>query len=320
MNGEKQSVTTSEIPTEQVSQNPPSKKNKMNKVVLIALGLVLIGAVGYGGYGSKNSKSNSSTTPTNTDANTNKVSTDSKQAADATTTSFHTVGFGTLDRDPKVLIKIAFPENYQAIAYDNGRDTFRSLFGDDKGSFTYHGGSWEIGNPDDGDGRTWGNIGVMGIASDWYTRNGFASYGGFNGDDYASEPTNTTINGYDFSTAKQKMDSLNKLISDTSACAKDAAKGFTISGGFNVCYKPTMIKQAYAAYNPKVELSGYASIKGVPYVLFGYVNIRGGLDDYKDDALDKAGNDFRTGKIPAPTQKNIDALIEALKHSSVASK
>jgi hypothetical protein len=194
------------------------------------------------------------------------------------------------------------------------------LFGDDKGSSTYEAGEWEIGNPDDSDGGSWGNIGIMGIAPDWYGRNGYASYGGFNGDSFASDPMNTTINGYDFSTAKQKKESLNKLISDTSSCAKDSAKGFTISGGFNVCYKPTLIKQAYAAYNPKIELNGYTSIKDVPYVLLGYVDIRGGLDDYKDDELNRAGDDFKAGKIPGPTQKNIDSFIEALKHSSINSR
>jgi hypothetical protein len=199
-----------------------------------------------------------------------------------------------------------------------GRLVLGAYFGDNSGNFTYHGGSWEIGNPDDGDGMSWGNIGIMGIAPDWYERNGFASYGGFNGDTFASEPMNTTINGYDFSTATQKKESLNKLISDTSSCAKDPSKGFTIPDGFNVCYKPTLIKQAYAAYSPKIELSGYASIKDVPYVLFGYVSIRGGLDDYNDEALDKAGNDFKAGEIPVPTQKNIDSFIEAFKQSSVS--
>jgi hypothetical protein len=221
---------------------------------------------------------------------------------------------------PNVLTKLAFPENYQAIAYSNGTNTFRSLFGDDKGTATYEGGSWEIGYPEDGSGTTWGNIGIMGIANDWYNRNGFAAFIKFSKDEYASDPGNTTINGYDFSTAQKKKESLNKLISDTASCAKDPAKGFAIKGGFNICYTPNLIKQAYAAYSPQIVFSGYATIKNVPNVMFGWMNIGSGLDGYKDDALDKAGNDFKAGKIPAPTQKNIDAFIEAFKNSSVTYK
>jgi hypothetical protein len=64
-----------------------------------------VGTVGYGSYsyGSKNSK-NSAKTQSNAVTNDN-----SKQTADTATTSFHTVVFGSLDRDPKISIKLAFP-------------------------------------------------------------------------------------------------------------------------------------------------------------------------------------------------------------------
>lgn len=306
MNNGEQPITTTQV---------PSKKSKINTLLLLVLGLMLLGIVGYGSYtyGSRNSKSATA----QSSANNQRISNNSKQVDNAAATSFHTVVFGSLAGKGNVSIKLAFPQDYQAIAHDNGPDSFRSLFGDDSGNINYHGGSWEIGNPADVYGNTWGNIGIMGIAPDWYGRNSYATYGGFNGDSYTSLPEHTTINGYDFSTAQHKQESLKKLVSDTSNCAKDPAKGLTISGVFNVCYTPTMIRQAYAAYHPRVDLSGYASINNVPYVLFGYVDIKGGLDGYKDDALNKAGDDFLAGKIPSPTQKNIDSFIAAFKHSSI---
>ena len=284
--------------------------------------MVLVGAFGYGSYiyGSKNSKNNAPLGQANTGAGTNKEDNQLNQTKDTTLTSYHTVGFGSLDRDPNILTKLAFPQNYQAIAFYNGPDSFRSLFGDDKGSFTYHGGNWKIGNPEDGVGQVWGDIGIMGIAYDWYTRNGFASYGGSNGDSFALYPENTTLNGYDFSTPVQKKASLNKLISDTTACGKDSTKGFSISGVFNVCYKPYLIRQAVGSYSPKLHINGYASIKNVPYVMLGWVDVSGGLDGYDEDAMTKAGDDFIAGKIPSPTQKNIDLFVEAFKQSSVTTK
>lgn len=248
------------------------------------------------------------------------ASQNSQQQAGTDNATWHTVVFGNVNRQPNIETKLAFPQNYQAIASDNGSDGIRSLFGDENGSVTYDGGEWQIGNPDNGDGMQWGNIEIMGIGKDWYTRKGYATYGGTNSDTITSDENNATINGYRFYTAQQKNASLKALISDTSTCAKDPAKGFSISGLFNVCYKPSMVRQAYASYDPYVELSGYASIKGVSYVLFGSVEVRSGLDGYSDAQLDKAGDDFVAGKVPAPTQKNIDAFIAAFKHSTVATK
>lgn len=142
-----QPVTTSKTLT-----NHLSKKEKAKKSLLIVLIMVLVGAFGYGSYiyGSKNSKNNAPLGQANTGAGTNKEDNQLNQTKDTTLTSYHTVGFGSLDRDPNILTKLAFPQNYQAIAFYNGPDSFRSLFGDDKGSFTYHGGNWKIGNPEDG--------------------------------------------------------------------------------------------------------------------------------------------------------------------------
>ena len=310
MNTENHPASSNE-PSENISKNSPTRSNG-NKVLTIMIVLVLLGAVGYGSY-SIGSKNKPTSMPTDQSSTVKKSTTTSS-------TSFHTVVYGSTDVLPKVAIKLAFPQNYQAIAYDNGPDSFRSLFGDNSGNFIYHRGNWQIGNPNDGIGSNWGNIGIMGIAPDWYNRNGFATYGGFNGDAYASDQINTKVNGYDFSTSKQKNLSITKLVSDTSDCSKDPSKGFSLSGGFNICYTPILIKQAYASYNPQIQLSGYAIIKGVPYVMFGYVGIAGGLDGYQDAALDKAGQDFQAGKIPGPTQKNIDTFIQAFKQGSVSFK
>lgn len=234
--------------------------------------------------------------------------------------AWHSVIFGDVNRPPSLAIKLAFPQNYQAIASDNGRDGLRSLFGDDTGNFIYHAGDWEVGNPNDADGNTWGRIQIMGIAKDWYSREGFATYGGFNGDDITTEKNNATVNGYRFYTAAEKNASLKTLASDTANCAKDPSKGFAISGIFDVCYKPYLMRQAYASYDPQITLSGHAVINDTPYVLFGNIRVHGGLDEYNDAQLNKAGDEFQAGKIPAPTQKNIDSFIEAFKHSTIATK
>lgn len=303
MDDENQPIITLPFQSDQVPQNLAFKKSKFNKskVLMMVLCLILLGAVGYGSYSYGTKKNSNSST----------------ESSSAATSTFHTVAYSILGTEPRISIKLAFPDNYQAIASSNGQDTFRSLFGDNNGSSIYEGGNWDIGNPNNVNGNFAGYIGIMGIAPDWYGRDGFATYGGFNGDSYTTGPSNITINGYNFSTATQKKESLNKLISDTSNCAKDSTKGFSTSGVFNVCFNPTLIRQAYAAYSPTINFSGYASIKGVPYVLFGWVFINSGLDNYSADALNKAGDDFKAGKIPGPTQKNIDAFIAALKNSTV---
>lgn len=287
--------------------NSITKNNKLNMMTLVIVGLLLLGVVGYSGYNYGSRKSNSGVNVSNHTAITSH-------------SSFHSVEYDTPGSGTRYAIKLAFPENYQAIALDNGSNTFRSLFGDDSGNYIYHGGDWQIGKADNGSGESWGEIGIMGIAADWYTRNGFAKYGGFNNDSYASDPMNTTINGYDFSTPTKKNVSLEKLISDTLACANDSSKGFSISGLFNVCYYPMLIKQAYAAYDSTIQFSGYAKINDIPYVMFGWVSIDGGLEGSNDVVLNKAGEDFKAGKIPIPTQKNIDTFIAALKNSTITKK
>lgn len=305
---------TIQQPDEQIPpQIRPSKKHWIKKIVPALIVLILLGIVGYAGYvyGTKSTESEPSSS-SNSDT--------SGSQSDTATSSYHTVLYGSTERDPKIAIRLAIPQDYQAIAYANGPESFRSLFGDDKGSSIYDSGEWVLGDPENGDGNWSGNIGVMGIGDDWYTRDGYASYGGFNSDSYASIPENLTINGYDFSSPEKKNESLQRLIDDTSACAQDSSKGFSMSDVFNVCYKPILIRQAFAAYDPVLELSGYAKIKDVSYVLFGTVVIRGGLDGYSDDDLNKAGDKFIAGEIPGPTQKNIDSFVDAMKNSSVVFK
>lgn len=320
MDNEQQPPQTEQPTQSPVITSPSQPRSRRFKRLMLTLVMLLL-AVGVGAaatYVLLHNKDDKDTQAKQSQGSN--ASQNSQQQAAIDNAAWHTVVYGNINRLPNIETKLAFPQNYQAIASDNGSDGIRSIFGDGIGSVTYYGGEWQIGNPENGDGSQWGNIEIMGIGKDWYSRNGYATYGGTNGDVITSDENNATINGYRFYTAQQKNASLKALISDTSKCAKDPAKGFSISGIFNVCYRPFMFRQAYASYYPQVMLSGYASIKGVPYVLFGGVDVRSGLDGYSDAQLNKAGDDFVAGKVPAPTQKNIDAFIAAFKHSTVATK
>jgi hypothetical protein len=270
-------------------QNPKASNKTVKITVLAIIAVLIVIAVGYSGYyyGSQANKTSGSTQVQQLPA-------------------YHTVlsvGY-PLNTSVKVTTKLAVPERLQAIAVGSTIQNpgYTGLLAD---NFNEEMGRWSFANPAAVH-SGYGDLSLIHISDTWLRQISAAP-----------DSPNGILTGLEFTTPAKKATSLTTLESQTKDCvAKNS--GFVISKVLNVCYKPTLVRQASGVYSPSLDFKGYGLIDGQKYVLVGSVNLNDGTQ-YSEGEANKKGDDFMAGHIPQETQNLMTEYVNALKMTIIES-
>lgn len=210
----------------------------------------------------------------------------------------------------KVVTKLAIPDGLMAISVsstiqDPGlSDILANKFNDEMGR-------WTFDNPSTSEASI-GSLSLIHIGDEWLS------------EDYDGEVRVGAIgytgeySGYDLSTSASRNSSIDKMTSDTKACADDPAKGLVIATAFNVCYEIIHTPpQATGTYSPLLNILGVGVHEGRTYVLAGYLRLAE-WSEYESDAVrDQKYKDFASGDIPSETTARANDYLDALAQTTI---
>lgn len=283
------------------------KKTGFKKVLLIVfivLGLssvVVVGLVGYR-YGST-SKSKSVTNSSKDLAET------APSVAQTEGGAFHTVlSEGHVATGQKVVVSLAIPSRLQAITVQStNRDPgYTNSLTDGSGEEV---GRWIFGNPAMvGPYSVVGELAMFDVGHNWLSWSTTVT-------DPSGRAAENIIHGYNFTTPKDKVESLEKLEIDTKECVEDPKTGFVMSETINVCYEVKSLRQSVGVYRPALELQGYGLVDNQRYILFGSLDL---IDrEYGADRAHERSWMFNEGDMPEETMSLLNEYVDALQNSKV---
>lgn len=203
---------------------------------------------------------------------------------------------------PVVDIKLGLPARYQAVRYpsnNNNRGNAESALTD---KYNDEMGRWEIGDAGYGLSAP-SQLAIVAIDQSWLaTASDPASVYGYSADGVA--PTTPD---------KKKMYVAN-VKSDTKKCSQDSKSGFSTNDHvFNICYA---LDTGIEAYEPFLDLTGYAELQGHPLILIGYIALEQGKYYGATNSQALADNARLHHVYPQSTLDAVNELVNALKQTT----